>query len=212
MLFSKPTSVKILAVPIMPPECLPEGRKFLVVEIDWTTIPVFPLAASSPYIQLPEVTITDNSGNGPGLDNSLDGYQAVEFSLQSLVNGSSLSQCVALLYHWRPSWGAEPFDTDQTPGDFAWGASVTSALFVSSVEQGQTVNVPCAGETDDWDDVQWIIDGCFPFFALSNGTIRMVRLCELAGGTVGSGRGTFIFSNFPIDPFCVRTIATGDNP
>jgi hypothetical protein len=197
-------------------ECPPEGKKWAVIEIDFTQIQPIVLASSSPYLELPEITITDNSADGPGEDNSLDGYQQIEFSLSALNNGASISQCVCVKFHWRPTWGTPPFSPQPTeqPGDFAYSAGDVSALILSNVNLNDVISIPSNdGGNASWGDVNWFSDGCVPFFAGPNDTIRILRLLEVAQSPIqqSSGKLTLIFSNFMMPSYVYQSIATGDN-
>jgi hypothetical protein len=205
--------VRVSPVPIVEAECLPEGRKFVIVDIDWTQVPIQSLNGTAPYIDLPEVVINDNSGDGPGKDNSLGGYQQIEFTLDQITNGPILSQCVACMFHNRPQYGTPAFLTGVS-ADFSYNGDEICATYVTSVDIGQTFNIPAAGIMQNAGELCWLIDGAVPFYVTKTGTIRIVRILEVEDvpATVASGRLTLIFSNFPVPPFLNCIVATNDGP
>jgi hypothetical protein len=157
-----------------------------------------------------------SSTGGSSADSSFDGFQVWESSLDQLTNGPILSQCVSCLFHFRPQWGTPSYalDPTQPSADFCYSSSLISATYVTSVDVGQTFNVPSGSDNSEYGSVGWIIDGCVPFFLAKTGNIRIVRLLQLGAqeSSTASGRLSLTFSNFALPPFLYRTIATGDNP
>jgi hypothetical protein len=208
-------TARTMIAPPLEPNCLPEGKKFAILEIDWTQVPITPLNANSPYVDLDEVIINGGSANGPNQANFLSGYQVVQVSLDQLVSGGEtpLSQCVSCMFHDRASYGIDAGGTDQTAADFSYPAEEISQLYVTSVSFGQTFCVPqVLGPRGVGVGffLYNIADGCQPFFVGSNGLIRVVRTCENRNNAaqLGWGKTTLTFSNFPIPPFLHMSVPT----
>jgi hypothetical protein len=194
--------------------CLPENRRLYTATIDWSVTAVQPFPTTAPYINLPELTINDNSADGPGHDNSIGCFQIVYLTPGNNNQPTGRSQAIglscikAMMFYYRQTFGFDGTNIVEGGGDFAVTADELGLCLVTNMTTNQTVALPAPPYTANVNGNP-VANGCFPFFAGPTDTIRVLKLNE--GSQVGYGKLTLQFANFDIAPYVSAVIGTLDN-
>jgi hypothetical protein len=195
------------------PNCLPEARRLYTAIIDFATFEPTPIPkVNPPYINFPELTINEQSADGPARNDSISYYQVVNLtpgSSSQPANGSQqigLSCVKGMLFYYRPTFGFQNDPGDQG-GDFAYTPEEIGLLLVTNVTTAQTIAIPGPPLTANVNGNP-VINGSFPFYASPTDVIRVLKLNE--GSKQGYGKLTLQFTNFDVPAYSNAVLATLD--